>query len=135
MVFQKAASEPAGKTKKSTAWLLMPCELTHRKSRVAIVDSVIAKIFNPCKYWTVTIQPFHKTLNLSVPVLFIASFYGSALVCSVFFCSIQCFCSIIQCIFLFSYWNCIPGISIPTSYTTTITQLINIIQQTAPSLP
>jgi hypothetical protein len=40
----------------------------------------MAKIFNPCKYWIVTIQPFVKTLNYSVPVLFIASFYGLTLV-------------------------------------------------------
>jgi hypothetical protein len=79
-VFQKAKSEPAGKTNKPTVWLLMPHELTHRQNRVAIVNSVMAKIFNPCKYWIVTIQPFVKTLNYSVPVLFIAIFYCLTLV-------------------------------------------------------
>ncbi len=54
--------------------ILMPHELTHEQNRVAIVNSVITKIFNPFKYLTVTIQPFRKTLNHSAPVLFIVSF-------------------------------------------------------------
>jgi hypothetical protein len=74
MVIQKTTSEPAGKTQNSEARLLMPHELTHRQNTVAIVNSVITKIFNPCKYWLVTIQRFCKTLNHSVPVLSIASF-------------------------------------------------------------
>ncbi len=54
--------------------ILMPLGLTHEQNRVAIVNSVITKIFNPFKYSTVTIQPFRKTLNHSVPVLLIVSF-------------------------------------------------------------
>ncbi len=30
-------------------------------NRVAIVNSVLTKIFNPCKYWIITIQPFVNT--------------------------------------------------------------------------
>jgi hypothetical protein len=59
---------------------------------------VITKILNPCKNWTVPIQPFQKTLNHSVPVLFIASSYCLTFVHSVLF-SIQYCCLIIQCIF------------------------------------
>jgi hypothetical protein len=44
---------------------------------------VITRIFNPCKYWTVTIQTFLKTPSNSVSVLFIAS-YCSTFVCTVF---------------------------------------------------
>ncbi len=34
------------------------CIITNtRANRVAIVSSLITKIFNPCKYWTVTTQP------------------------------------------------------------------------------
>jgi hypothetical protein len=42
-------------------------------NRVAIVNSVITKRFNPCKYWTIMIQPFHKTLKQFCVCLFIAS--------------------------------------------------------------
>ncbi len=59
---------------------------------------------------------FFKTLNHSVPGLFIASFYCSTFVQSVL-CSIHCFCltvqcSITQCIFCSSNCNCILGILI-----------------------
>jgi membrane-associated protease RseP (regulator of RpoE activity) len=54
----------------------MPHELTHGQNRVAIVNSVIKKIFNPCKYWGsgVMIQPFCKPISDPVSVLFIASY-------------------------------------------------------------
>jgi hypothetical protein len=51
MAFQKATSEPAGKTKKPTSWHLIPHNYI-QASRVAIISSIITKIFNPCKYWT-----------------------------------------------------------------------------------
>jgi hypothetical protein len=43
--------------------------------RVVVVSSLIAKIFNPSKCWTVTIQPFwiHSRLNLCSFLLFVAS--------------------------------------------------------------
>ncbi len=64
--------------------------------------------------------------------------YRSTFICLLSFCSIRfvwlfsvqiCYYSVC---FLFWYWNCILGISIP--FTTTIQQSINIIHQTAPSL-
>jgi hypothetical protein len=58
IILQRAMSEPAGKKQNSAAQPLMPHELTHEQNRVAIVKSVITKIFNPSKYWMVTIQPF-----------------------------------------------------------------------------
>jgi hypothetical protein len=123
----------------------MPHELTHEQNRVATVSSIIPKIFNPSKYWAVTIQPFWKTLFCSVPVLFIASFYFSTF--------IQCFCSIwcslfdamllfisvllisvwiIQCIFCSDRGNVFKVFR--SRFTTTNKQSINIIQQTSPSL-
>jgi hypothetical protein len=52
-------------------------------NRVVIGSSVITKIFNPCKYWTVTTQPsvtcsvfihFHCKFSFTVPQLFDFSF-------------------------------------------------------------
>jgi hypothetical protein len=76
----------------------MPHKLTHEQNRVAIVNSGITKIFNPCKYLMVTIQHFRKTLNDSVPVLFITSFIVQVLLIQCFYW-IQSFCLTIQCIF------------------------------------
>jgi hypothetical protein len=58
IILQRATSEPAERKYNSAARLLMPLELTNEQNRVAIVNSVITKIFNPCKYGMVTIQPF-----------------------------------------------------------------------------
>ncbi len=112
-------------------------------NRVAIVSSVITKIFNPCKYWMVTTQPSVYMFSESVFVLIHCQFsviihllfnFNSLLFCfcsihSVWLFSVQLFVS--QCIFWFWYWNCIPGILIPYLQTT-IQQSINI-HQTAPS--
>jgi hypothetical protein len=97
----------------------MPHELTHEQNRVVIVKSVITKIFNPSKYWMVTIQPFWKTLFCSVPVLFIASLIVivpfSVLFNSVLYVRFGAFVRWLyySVYFLFWYWKCIPGILIP----------------------
>ncbi len=46
--------------KKKDSMIMMPHKLTYRQNRFAIVSSVILKVFNPCKYLTITIQPFVK---------------------------------------------------------------------------
>jgi hypothetical protein len=56
---------------------MMPHELTHRQDRVAIVNSVIAKKFNPYKYWTVT-------FNLSVKHSTIECLFDCPAYCSTF---------------------------------------------------
>jgi hypothetical protein len=42
-------------------------------SRLIVSDTVITKIFNSCKYWTVMIQPYVKTISNSVFALLVAS--------------------------------------------------------------
>ncbi len=112
----------------------MPHELTHEQNRVAVVNSVITKILNLCKYWTVTIQPFHKTLNHSVPVLFNTSFivwllfvfpllFKSGLFVWSF--SIRLYNVFSVLILELHSWYFDPI----TPYTTTIQQSINIIQR------
>jgi hypothetical protein len=64
IILQRATSEPAGRKKNSAARLLMPYELPHEPNRVAIVNSVITKIFNPSEYWTVTVQHFLRDTHL-----------------------------------------------------------------------
>jgi hypothetical protein len=71
-------------------------------NRISNVSSVITKIFNPYKYWTVTSQPFIKHLViqclfclLSVYCSNVVRFSVSFVWFSVFFCSISC--STIQC--------------------------------------
>jgi hypothetical protein len=55
--------------------------LTFRQNRVIIVSSVIAKIFNPHKCWTVTIQlPLNDTLFNQCFLLFIASYFSSTFI-------------------------------------------------------
>ncbi len=71
---------------------------------VAIVSSVITKISNPCKYWTVTIQPIVKH-SLIQSLFCLLPFYCLSVIHSVSFCSIQCFfwlirCLIIQCLII-----------------------------------
>ncbi len=69
------------------------------------------KIFNTCNYRMVMIQPFCKTLNHSVPVLFIASFIVLLLF---ILSSFVCFSAFVwlfrvrlfRVFFLFWYWNC-----------------------------
>ncbi len=56
-------SEPAGRKWNLTARLMMPHEQTHEQNRVAIVNSVITKIFNPCTYWMIKFQPFHFSFS------------------------------------------------------------------------
>jgi hypothetical protein len=58
IILQRATSEFAGKKKNLAARLLVPHELTHEQNGGAIVIFIITKIFNPSKYWKVTIQPF-----------------------------------------------------------------------------
>ncbi len=66
---------------------------TFRQNRVVIASSIIAKVFNPSKCWTVTIQLIlNDTLFNQYLLLFLASY-------SLFdFCLSQCSCSI-QCLF------------------------------------
>jgi hypothetical protein len=113
---------------------LMPRELTHEQNRVAIVDSLILKIFNRSKYYMVTIQPFLKTLICSVPALFIVSFYCLTLVHSVLLFD-SVLCSIVQCLnysVCFLFWHRKYFQVFQSRYTNR--QSINIIKQTAPSL-
>ncbi len=108
--------------------------------RVAIVSSVITKIFYPSKYWTVTIQPLlNDTFLISACIV-----YCQFLLLN--FCLIQCFCltqcflfdsvllfsiQIIQCIFCSDTGNVFQVFQ--SGYTTSNKQSLNIIQQTAPS--
>ncbi len=113
-IFQKATREPTGKAKLPLSEGLISHNW-HSGKQGCNYQFHNHKDINPCKYWVVTSLPFIKTLSNSVTVLFVAK-YCLTFVHSVFFvqsvdCSIQCL--IIQCIFLFWYWNCIPGISIP----------------------
>ncbi len=132
MVFQEATSEPTEKAKNwhHDIWCLIA---NTQANRVAIVNSAITKIFNPCKHWTVKIQ--HSVLyvqwisvySYSLPVFHCLSVVWFSFV-SVLLCLnnfVRLFCVRLffftHCIFLFLYWNCIPGISI--SITTTIWQV------------
>jgi hypothetical protein len=78
--------------------LLMPHELTHEQNRIAIVNSVITKIFNPCKHWTVTIFPptFPKK-HLTIQCLFC-----SMLVSLFNLCSFSAFVRFSDFVWLFS---------------------------------
>jgi hypothetical protein len=89
MVFQEATSEPAEKgNRQHDIW----CLITNIwANRVAIVSSVITKIFTPCKYWTVTTPPsFTSSVNqglfCSLPVLLF--------MCCLTFSRLFSFCSI-----------------------------------------
>jgi hypothetical protein len=105
--------------------------------KVAIVSSIITKIFKPCKYWTVTNQPFVKTFSNSVSFFYFLPVYCSTFVHSLFFCSIQCFVQFSDQ--LFSVWLFSVLFSSDTGI---VFQLfwslrphkLNIIHQTAPSL-
>jgi hypothetical protein len=124
MVFQEAISEPSGKARKlqHDTW----CLITNTQAnRVAIVSSIIIKIFNSCKHWTVTIQPavfmFSETVSncircqFSVTVHQLFDFHSFLLCfCSILFVKfISIWLFVYSVYFLSWYWNCIPGISIP----------------------
>jgi hypothetical protein len=74
--------------------------ISHQAKRVAIVSSVIAKIFNPSKCWMVTIQLLldDTFLNLCLyclfPVFIVWLLFVSVLLFNSVFYSLQCFCSI-----------------------------------------
>ncbi len=106
MNFSKATCEPAGKAKKFSSVRL----ISHNNiqaNKVAIVSSVITKIFNPRKHWTVTIPLLlNDTLLISACIICclfllfdvssIQYFFDSMLLFDlILFFSIQ----IIQCIF------------------------------------
>ncbi len=108
------------------------------QNRVVIVSSVIAKIFNPSKCWTVMIQPFewHSRFN-QCSFLFSAS-YSLFNFCSVLIqfsiqCSIQLFCSVFV---LFSKCSALI-LEMCSRYFDPVNnnhqQSINIVHQTAPS--
>ncbi len=84
--FSKCHKWPTGKTKKPTSWHLML--ITNiQANRVVIVSSVITRILNPCKYWTVMTQTFINMFSKSVLGLFVASFIVHLLFTLLFFCS------------------------------------------------
>jgi hypothetical protein len=145
IILQRATSEPAGRKKNSAARLLMPHELAHKQDRVAIVNSVITKVFNTCKCWTVRIKPFLKnTQPFNACIVYcqflvfdFCLFYSMLCLILCFVCLILCFClivqsQIIQCIFCSDTGNVFQVFW--SRYTTTNRLSINIIQQTAPSL-
>ncbi len=118
--------------------------LTFRQNRVIIVSSVIAKIFNPSKYWMVTSQlPLNGTVFNRCLLLFISSylllnfclvpFVQFSVYSMPCFCSIQIFYSvqIIRCMFCPDPWNVFQVFR--SRKTSIIMQSINIIHQTAPS--
>ncbi len=105
--------------------------------------SVITKIFNPRKYWIVTIQPFfgrHSSIQwlYCLLLVFIVQLFFIQYLCLIrCFCLIQCFVrlfsvQIIQCILSSDTGNVFQVFW--SGYTRTNQQSINIIQQTEPSL-
>ncbi len=100
--------------------------LTFRQNRVAIVSSVISTIFNPSKFWPITIQlSLNDTLFISACYYLLPVTYCSTFVFSVpFFDSVFIRCNALfefdcfsQCPNYFVYvqswsWKCVPGISI-----------------------
>jgi hypothetical protein len=141
--FQEATSEPAEKQRnwQHVIWCLIS---STQAIRVAIVSSVIMKIFNPYKRLMVTIQPsvldaqWISVYSYLLPVFCCCSSVLWILFVSLLFCSV-CFCSIIQCSVI-----CLPSV-IFCPYTGIVFQVfwspylqpssnaINIIQETAPS--
>ncbi len=112
-----------------------------RANNVAIVSSVITKIFNTCQYWTVTTQPFvHMFSGISayfclLPIsLFICC---STFICFPFLCSIHFVVLFCVQLFVNSVNFSVLILELYSRYfypiTTTIRQSINIIHQTAPS--
>ncbi len=81
MVFQKATSEPTGKTKKPTAWHLMPHN-KHTGKQGCNCQFRNNKIFNPHKHRVVTLQyllmlsaSVFNRYSLSVYLLLFVIFY------------------------------------------------------------
>jgi hypothetical protein len=70
--------------------------LTFRQNRVVIVSSVIAKMFNPSKCWTVTIQlPVNDSLFNQCLLLFIASYLLFILYSVLWFNSVLLFVAVL----------------------------------------
>ncbi len=136
MNFQKTTCEPARKAEKPSP-VRSISQNNIQAHRVVIVSSIITKIFNPSKYWTVTTQPLLEQHSSDQCLYCIASFYCSIFVCFVvLFDSVLCSYSslfsiqIIQCIFCPDPGNVFQVFR--SRYTPIIKQSINIIQQTAP---
>jgi hypothetical protein len=74
--------------------------LTFKQNRVVIVSSIIAKIFNPSRCWTVTIKLllndtlFNQCLLLFIASYLLSNFYLVPLFDSVFFIQCSFYCSI-----------------------------------------
>ncbi len=74
----------------------------------AIVSSIIAKIFSPSKYWTVTFQLLlNDTLLISdlyclLPVILVRLLFASVFIRFGAFCSIRFFCSVFKLFSVFS---------------------------------
>jgi hypothetical protein len=102
--------------------------LPFRQNRVAMVSSIITKIFNPSKRWTVTIQLLlNDTLFLSVLVIVccqlllfnphsVILFNSVLLFKSISFVQYSNYSVNVQ----FWYWKCIPGISIRKHQTSAV---------------
>ncbi len=128
--FQNASSEHAGKAKKATTWHLMPHNkhLGKQDCNRQFCNHKYLKLANTGRsQFTLQICLFNASIfNIifcqfiycySSAFLFI--FLSVVLICIhlflLLFVRSVCFiiqCLIIQCYFLFWYWNCIPGISI-----------------------
>ncbi len=111
MNFQKATCEPLGR-KRSPPQYIRFLIFNIQANRVAIVSSVITKIFNPSKYWTVTIQLLFERHS------FDQWLYCLLLVFIVRFSALFDLVLLFQCsnysVYVLSWsWKCIPGISIP----------------------
>jgi hypothetical protein len=108
------------------------CLITNtRANRVEIVSSIITRYLTLAKHrmFTIHLSVFVYVQWISFKSLFIARWYAVirqllfitlpvVWLTFIRFCSITSFCSIIrcsiiQCHFLFWYWNCIPGVLIP----------------------
>jgi hypothetical protein len=101
-IFKRLLASPLGRQRSphQSVWFLI---LNIQANRVAIVSSVITKIFNPSKYRTVTIQLRLNKTSWSVLSMFIASFYRSTFVClSVFLDSVLYSMLLFDSVLLFS---------------------------------
>jgi hypothetical protein len=128
---------------------------TTRANRVVIVCSIIATIFNLCKCWAVTFQPFQMTLMIYH--VFVNNAHCQLLLFNIVWFIVHFlfdFCSIfMQCFLLWDYfvwfdfivqfhvhpvkmqsWSWIVFQVIRFHWTSSSSKSINIIQQTAPSL-
>ncbi len=143
IIFQETTSEPAGKGKKLTPWHLVPYN-KHLDKQGCTCQSHNHKISNPRKCRMVITHPsvsvYVQCISFNCNLLAVICCYLSVTVCHLASCfhshsfvsaqllpalfdlirSIIC-CLIIQYLFLFWYWNCIPGILIPVL--TTIWQI------------